>query len=373
MEILRTELYERVWTTPMSKLAREFDISDVGLAKVCASYGIPRPPRGYWARAAAGRVPPRPPLPPSRSEIVRFNPEQHRVRMTTTDAVSRPVVPIPMLGPDDALPPVASATLERLRKTKPSMDGFVRCGSPRVFTCALSTATIERAGRILGSIEHALPAIGGRLKKSDKAPGIGILVGGEWIGISIAEDYRRTETVLQDPKIAWLKQREYSYHFTGALRLTIAADFNGRKSWGDGKRARLEEKIDSIVTGLLVASTGIVELRREREEQRRRWQEEARLAELARERQRRRQHFLDKLHEEANSWSAHREIQEYVDHLRQHLGSADALPPASLEWIELAEELAKAVDPTSKRLQLLREGITGYDYYMPFGRSVDDG
>ena len=57
----------------------------------------------------------------------------------------------------------------------------------------------------------------------------------------------------------------------------------------------------------------------------------------------------------------------------QYLGSADALPPASLEWIELAEELSKAVDPTPKRLELLREGITGYDYYMPFGRSVGDG
>ena len=187
MEILRTELYERVWTTPMSKLAREFDISDVGLAKVCASYGIPRPPRGYWARAEAGRVPPRPPLPPSSVEIVRFNPEQHRARMITTDAVSQPVEPIPVLGPDEALPPVASVTLERLRKTKPSAEGFVRCESPRVFTCALSTATIERASRILGAIEHALPTIAGRLKKSDTSPGIGILVGGEWIGISIAE------------------------------------------------------------------------------------------------------------------------------------------------------------------------------------------
>lgn len=48
-------LYSRVWSTPMSKLARELDISDVGLAKACRRHSIPRPPRGYWARLAAGK------------------------------------------------------------------------------------------------------------------------------------------------------------------------------------------------------------------------------------------------------------------------------------------------------------------------------
>ncbi len=32
---LREELYERVWSTPMHKLAKEFGYSDVGLAKLC--------------------------------------------------------------------------------------------------------------------------------------------------------------------------------------------------------------------------------------------------------------------------------------------------------------------------------------------------
>lgn len=49
------DLYERVWKTPASKLAKEFGISDVGLAKVCKRHRIPRPPRGYWARLAVGQ------------------------------------------------------------------------------------------------------------------------------------------------------------------------------------------------------------------------------------------------------------------------------------------------------------------------------
>ena len=46
MQISRRDLYNRVWSTPMIKLARELDISDVGLAKACRRYNIPRPPRG---------------------------------------------------------------------------------------------------------------------------------------------------------------------------------------------------------------------------------------------------------------------------------------------------------------------------------------
>ncbi|PYY72489.1 hypothetical protein CRX42_00660 [Pseudomonas jessenii] len=35
------ELFEKVWKTPMVKLAHDIDISDVALAKACRKAGIP--------------------------------------------------------------------------------------------------------------------------------------------------------------------------------------------------------------------------------------------------------------------------------------------------------------------------------------------
>jgi len=58
MTLTRSDLYERVWSTPMSTLAREFGLSDRGLAKICERHDIPRPPRGYWAKLEAGQAPP---------------------------------------------------------------------------------------------------------------------------------------------------------------------------------------------------------------------------------------------------------------------------------------------------------------------------
>lgn len=51
----RSELYLRVWQTPLSKLAPALGLSDVGLSKMCKRFRIPVPTRGHWAKVAAGQ------------------------------------------------------------------------------------------------------------------------------------------------------------------------------------------------------------------------------------------------------------------------------------------------------------------------------
>ncbi len=63
MEKSRVELFELVWAKPMTHLAKELGLSDVGLRKICVKYGIPLPSRGYWARLQVGKQDPRPELP----------------------------------------------------------------------------------------------------------------------------------------------------------------------------------------------------------------------------------------------------------------------------------------------------------------------
>ena len=54
-QLTRQELYDLVWAKPMTKVAAEFGISDVGLHKICKKHRIPKPGLGYWAKVAAGR------------------------------------------------------------------------------------------------------------------------------------------------------------------------------------------------------------------------------------------------------------------------------------------------------------------------------
>jgi hypothetical protein len=63
LTLSREDLYELAWSKPISELAKDFGISDVGLAKRCRRLGVPLPGRGYWARIDAGQKPYRPKLP----------------------------------------------------------------------------------------------------------------------------------------------------------------------------------------------------------------------------------------------------------------------------------------------------------------------
>jgi hypothetical protein len=53
-EITREDLHRLVWSKPTKIAAKEFGLSDVGLAKICRKLGVEKPPRGYWAKVASG-------------------------------------------------------------------------------------------------------------------------------------------------------------------------------------------------------------------------------------------------------------------------------------------------------------------------------
>ncbi|MEI6117321.1 MAG: hypothetical protein WCP99_22495 [Burkholderiales bacterium] len=65
----RKELYELVWSQPMTHLAKEFGCSDVGLRKICIKHNIPLHRVGHWARVAVGK---------------------HSIQLTLPDAASNP-------------------------------------------------------------------------------------------------------------------------------------------------------------------------------------------------------------------------------------------------------------------------------------------
>jgi len=77
----RSDLYDKVWSAPMIKLAAELVTSDVGLAKACRRHAVPVPLRGYWAKLRAGQKPAQTPLPTPELDIA--------VHFATTDPDER--------------------------------------------------------------------------------------------------------------------------------------------------------------------------------------------------------------------------------------------------------------------------------------------
>jgi len=63
IRVNRAQLFDRVWSEPVTKLAGEWGLSGTGLKKVCRRLQVPVPPRGYWAKIKAGHRDRRPQLP----------------------------------------------------------------------------------------------------------------------------------------------------------------------------------------------------------------------------------------------------------------------------------------------------------------------
>lgn len=117
--ISRQALYDQVWAEPMRTVAERYKLSDVGFAKICRGADIPTPPRGYWAKKAAGKAPGKLPLPrrgPGGAEFVRLGSEPY---------LRWPPDPEAELAEPPPEPPVFSEPLEEMLARITKMVGRV--------------------------------------------------------------------------------------------------------------------------------------------------------------------------------------------------------------------------------------------------------
>ena len=362
MKISRQDLYERVWSTPMTKLAKEFDISDVGLAKACRKNGIPTPPVGYWAKKAHGKAPARPPLPPSDVTEVVLEPALFR---STTPAPKRAAT-LPSIPPIQVQPParpvselelapITAATHAALTKRKANEHGFVASDAPNTFHCSLSPATVERAVKILDALERGLKAAGIQIKQDRETRRVVLATEGEQVGIALVEGYSRKDTVHVDPKYSWSKKHVYTYTFDGRLQLKLEGNYDGRKSWGDGSRERLENKLLEVVAGVTAAGLAIRARKDYWAEQRRQWADAEQQRHAAAEKARRIKEFRDRFLAEATAWAQHQQAMDYLLCLKAGLPEdLKDLSAESIAWLDEAERAVQALDPRAARLAKLQ-------------------
>jgi hypothetical protein len=61
----RQELYNRVWSTPMTRVAAELGTTTNRLSSLLRRADVPTPPSGYWIKREFGKAVAQPPLPPA--------------------------------------------------------------------------------------------------------------------------------------------------------------------------------------------------------------------------------------------------------------------------------------------------------------------
>lgn len=310
--LTRRELYDLVWDRPMTKVAAEFQISDVALKKICVKHRVPAPGRGYWAKVTAGskihktifreisdsrlnqvRIygSPAKSLPPQVHEAKRQAKIQTRnIELPPAQEVSSP----------------GEFTLhvqrmeKALSRARAGHDGFLHVAKPGLFTVSISEASVNRTLSILNRLTIEGEALGYGIEKGENS--LHFIVNDEKISLALSEKTDRvphepTEKELSNLNKWEAKRQRYAargewfsdwdkpaipeldHAPNGKLVIEIDKDnqWDGlRRKFSDGKRQRLENLIGEILVAAATCAAAMKAKREERERQHLKWEEESR-------------------------------------------------------------------------------------------------
>jgi hypothetical protein len=268
MRISRSELYEQVWTEPMSKLAKRYGLSDRGLAKICGRNNIPCPPRGYWAKKQSGMNVHRKPLP--RKDIdqtieMRANPfntsnSELKGEISLMKQRGNPiVVPDSLRNPH----PLVKQSVQILDSCEPNSIGIIEHSKKDCLDIRVSKKNLPRSLRIMDALIKALESCGYEVSMSRNLTEVRIL--DISLSFAIYEELRRKRLEAKDHDLKGYYQFGYNQYDkqptpTGNLCLVIndPGFYTGgicRQNWKDGKSQRLEDCLNSFISGLLKTAT----------------------------------------------------------------------------------------------------------------------
>lgn len=137
-DLSREQLYDLVWSTPSTQIAAQLGISDVALSKRCKREGVPKPSSGYWPQVAAGKKPPKKPLPQSPSQLL-------------LEALRKPVgsKKRPFPGRIELYHPIAQELFKVANEMKPGSDGRVCVCTQHLPHLKVSPKKLSRAVRFI--------------------------------------------------------------------------------------------------------------------------------------------------------------------------------------------------------------------------------
>ena len=392
--VTRQELYELVWSEPMSKLAATFGISGVALAKASDRMAVPVPPRGYWARKAAGKsdertaLPKRPPGLDDETVIGGGPYWRYNLSQISPDELLRPIPPMPVW--DETLEDVRIRVEAEMRKVAVPKT----LGQPHAVVAKLLKEDEDRkakgAGlsymatwyapryespiqrrrlRLLSAIFVATAACDCRASAWGGKPHDGPT---DEFAVLVGDQNVRLRVAVVESKHRTGRGTESKTTVEEKIRITLNPGDRGDAggpAWEDGE-ARLEQKVREIALAIIVrgeeqhregrlyqhrwriqAKADLIERRRKEQEEADRKARERR-AELERQR-------VDRLLGEAESLRKATAIRQYVQEARSaNCQLPDPMPETEMKaWADWVLAQADRIDPV--RNGSFRKPFTG--------------
>lgn len=361
VSLSRAQLYELVWAEPLNKVAERLGTSGPRLSQICDAHAIARPEQGHWLRLEMGKpvnVRPLEPAPSGVSDTIPIRaskrrkapalPEAaHRAADTASAAASINKVPERLVRPHALVAEWLATREQQVRKKEKVYDDRLK----RLVMPVPLTPADRRRLRVADAIFKAVEKQGVKVSKGERGELL-MALGSERFAFQLRYRLKRGQRQLTPDELRWrgagAQKWVYELHETDALIFEIKTWLprGTRTEWEDAKRATLEQQLDDIVAGILAVFPALDQLRREREEERRRSEiaarerrerENARRLDVARFR---------RLLELASSWREAELARAFLVALRERLppGSPAVAGVETADWLAWAERKVEEHD-----------------------------
>jgi hypothetical protein len=422
--ISREELYDLVWSVPMTKVGEKFKLSGSYMARVCATLRVPRPERGYWAKLAVEKAPEKPALPDAQPG--------DQLSWSQGEVLSAPprarVVALPPRPRRGKLPRPVTGTHGLIRDAKGNHDNgykveegqHLRPHKRLMVDVTASRSGLDKALAFANDLFNALESAGHRVLISSAAENFTrahideheqlpkkpngehsyynnrlwwpqrptvVYVGSVAFGLAVIEmsesvelryvngryiresDYKPPKASTRFAEHTWTTTREIP---CGRLRLVIYAPYRG-VSWSivfqESKDRALTTDIPKIVKSIQNSAAVVVEkvkeAEREAEIRRREWEEQQERRRQEEDRRRvaeSNKESREQLSKVIENWARVVSLEEFFAGIEKRVQSLpEEQRPEMLKRLALAREFVGTQDP----LDFFRSWKTPLERYIP--------
>lgn len=384
----RQDLYDLVWSKPITHIAKELGMSDQGVRKHCLKADIPLPPRGYWAKIAHGKKVPKPKLPTrkfSANADVPLSPraEQYRTesgydlqKLAEANLELQALCAVPEELPEKR-PSVVKQFRALMRQTAVNSNGFKEVGGSYYPEMLIGKDSVDRVSRILCALHTVAESLSHQLVLEDDK--LYWLADGERLLLKIKEAQGKAP---HEPTKAELREQErregsswyspnrkvypmWDYFPSGRLSISLSDTVGYR--WSDTKVERrcrdtkgrtLESRLPEVILWIEEALPLATAKRLEAELQAREEAERQERARLQRERRRQAEQLEKAICEMADINQRRQRVMALVEMMRADAGSD---PRLLEEVVGYAEVLRKQICERRLADEVVEAGVqSGY-------------
>ncbi|AJH14548.1 hypothetical protein [Myroides profundi] len=329
--LTRKNLYELVWSTPLNKIAQNYNISTKQLKDSCSINNIPLPEIGYWSKLKYNKQSLTPTLDNSipLDQEITLHSDQNKKQKTKLNTTKNPK----KSNKDE---PKDILIIDYLKRKTNQKNGIHTKSSPILDI----SSSEDQESRALNLMNDFLKLIRQRGFTFIGKYGLIVL---EYKNITISFSIREHRNRIPTTDGPYYYSSIYKY--SGKLIFSTGPSYRD-KQWADSKTIKLEDKLLNIIQAIELMAQEEYQWKIKVEESRKQREvDEKKQREI--EKIKRQEHTrFELLINQAQQYDTCTKIRNYIQEIERKTLLDNNLNPEIQQWLNWAKSKVDAIDPT---------------------------